>query len=535
VIEERADIRRRALVGVPWALLCGAIALGVLLRVRLIDEGSLWLDELWTLDAVSRSFQEMVGARLVSDQAPPLWTSLTWLWLHVVGTYDSAAMRASAVLWSCVAVAAPAIGAWRLRALGSTLLVTAALLALSTIAVQFAVELRNYSFAMAMASVAVVVWAGLLTDSLAPTGRSIFVLALVGALGGFAHYYGNFVHAALLAVLAAVWARRQARRPLLLLLGWGAASFVPVVSWYFATRRWSPNIAVAAEPGLGALRTWLQYAFSPLATAVARQPPGYADGRPGTGAWIAAAIVLVLVAATTVPVLRGRRHGTASRPTAVALLGCAALLVLVLVVAMAWIASLVLPPSMNARNLAPAVPALFLAAACATTSARRDTTRWVSAGLVLILWFGACVFYVGEHGVRGLTPTWQAEAGYRDGARAVLAARRDRPGMTLIGLEQPWAWHGDWDAVLRAETGSAPAQPDDPPPLAARWVVDAADPMLEDVERGPLVVFGSAEDGRFDALLAWAAEVAGGCQVESFGGPGLGLVKVARCPSPAAG
>jgi hypothetical protein len=38
-----------------------AVATGVPLRVPLLGPGSLWMDELWTRDAVSQSFKEMSG------------------------------------------------------------------------------------------------------------------------------------------------------------------------------------------------------------------------------------------------------------------------------------------------------------------------------------------------------------------------------------------------------------------------------------------------------------------------------------------
>jgi hypothetical protein len=501
---------------------------GLLLRVVLLGSESLWLDELWTLDAVSRPFTEMVGSRLVSDQAPPVWTSLMWVWLRTVRTYDPAAVRTLATVFSLVAVAAPLAGALRMRALRAPLLVMAGLFALSLLGVQYAIELRNYSFTMAMGSIAIVLWAGLLTGQLPATGRWILAFTFVGAIGGFAHYYGNLLYASLLVVLVVAWLPRRPRRPLYVLFAWASLSFVPVVSWYLVTRRWSPGTAVAGPPNVAELKTWTQYSFAPLTNLVAHQPPGYADGSPGTGAWVAGAVVLVLLIALAGAAATRRRESDVPVSPSVPL-GTGAVLVVALGVAMAWGVSLLLPPSMNTRNLSALVPALFLATGCAATVARRDTVRWVAALLVLGVWSAGAAIYTSQHGIRALSPPWQQSAGYAATAKVLVESQQAPEPPHLVGLQQPWAWHGDWDAVVRAEIGSGPAVATGPSPLPVIWVMDDQDPLLTAVPRGPLIVFGYADDPRDIGLVAWARRVNGPCDESRLGAPGFGNVVVATC------
>ena len=527
---EHVDAPRRTVAVVATVLVAAAVAFGTLLRVMTVATGSLWLDELWTLDAISRSYQEMVGSRLVSDQSPPAWTSLSWLWLRLTGTYDATVMRSLPLVLGLVGVAAPLLGAVRMRRLRPQLLVMAALTALSLIAVQYSVEMRAYAFTMAMGSVATVIWAGLLTGSIPRTGRWIFAMALAGAVGGFAHYYGNLLYVGLLAVLAMAWLRVDPPRPLYVLAGWGALSLVPVGAWYVATRRWSPGIAVAPDPGLGEIEHWTQYAFAPVTNLLSGQSPGYADGTPGTGLAILLLVALALAGAVALGYVRGQRTALATRAPGVAL-GVATLAVVAVAVGAAWVLSLLLPPSMNARNLSAVVPALFLATACAATAARRRSRQWTAAALVVGVWLSVATVYTAVHGVSALAPPWQQESGYRAAAELVMASQEGSGSSRLVGLKQAWDWHGDWDAVVRSETGAPPADPTDPEPLPVTWVLDASDPALESLRGQPLVAFAYASDARADALLAWAQQASSPCELRTFGGPGVGKVVVADCRS----
>lgn len=511
-------------------LVTAAVLLGLVQRIKLLDTGSLWLDELWTLDAASRSFKEMVGARLVSDQSPPVWTSLSWLWLHLAGTYDSVVMRTPAMVFGLAAVAAPLIGAIRMRALRPALLLMGALLALSLLTVQYSVEMRSYSFVVAMGTIATVVWAGLLTGCLPRTWHWILAMTFIGAIGGFAHYYGNLLYVGLLAVLAVAWIRLSPRKPLFVLVGWGAVSLMPVVAWFLVTRRWSPGIAVAPEPGLGEIQTWTQYSYAPLSNLLAGQSPGYANGTRSTGLAILGAVGVTLVAGLIAAGLARKRDPQRTGTSASVALGSSALVVIALAVGGAWVLSILLPPSMNARNLGALSPALFLATACALTSARRRAGQWTGAAVATGVWLSAAVVFAAVNGVTALAPPWQLAAGYRSVAEVLITSQVDEVPPRLVGLEQAWSWHGDWDAVIRAQTGAPPATPAEPGPLPVQWVLDAGELESEPVVSQPLIAFASVSDARTSGLLAWAEKVAGPCDVTTYGGPGVGTAIVADCP-----
>ena len=516
-------------------LTAGAVAIGIWLRLSLLKVGSLWIDELWTLDAVSRSFKEMVGARLVSDQHPPLWNSVAWVWLRVVGTYDAGAMRLLPLGFSVAAIAAPLLGAVRMPLLRPTLFVMAALMATSLFALQYGVELRSYSMLLALGASATVVWAGLLAGALPTSGRWIFAFTLAGALAGFTHYYGHLLYFGEAVVLLVAWLPKRPWRPIAVLLGWGVLSVMPVVVWYLLTKHWFPVRPIAEQPSLDIIRAWLAYGLGPVTNVIAGHAPviGYAD-RERASELILAGLVIAVLAGAAALGLRARRAprelDRAPFVGGAVLVGVAAVLVVILGVVGAWTASLILPPSMNFRNLGALLPALLLGVSCAATLGRAGSPgRW-SGALVVAAWIAATVAVTAQFGVAALAPSWQREAGYGATVRVLLASRSDAPAPALIGLEMPWDWHGHWDAAIRAELGGPPAESEDPVPLDVRWILDVEELRATGLPAAPLIVFTDASDERSAALFAWLHEARAGCRSTALGGPGYGIVTVVRCP-----
>lgn len=505
-----------------------AVAFGALVRVSILASGSLWLDELWTLDAVSRSFKEMIGARLISDVHPPIWSMLEWVWLRVVGGYDAAANRLLSLGFGLASIAVPVVAAIRIPSLRPALLVMSGITALSLFPLQFSVELRSYSMLIALGTAATVIWAGLLIGDLAPTWRWIFLFALTGALAGFTHYYGNVLYATEVVVLAGIWAASRRRRELRTLVGWAALSLVPVVSWLVIVRSWFPNAFVADPPNLSILQTWLAYAFGPVSNVVAGHDPGYAypSGPVGIESLIFLAVVLALVAAPVITLVR-RQRPIALDPARFVGLACVA--VLILGIGMAWIASLILPPSMTARNLAALLPPLFLATSCAATIAERPRFKWLGGAAVLGVAVAASAIFAWRFGVNSITPTWQQQAGYRAAVEALIAAGHGPAGPALLGLDTSWGWHGQWDSALRSAVAAGPAESGDEVPVAIRWVgtEQPAEIVLPD---GPVVFVSDSHDGRETAVVGWLELTRGPCRMSPLGGPGFGQVLLVECP-----
>jgi hypothetical protein len=523
-------------------LTAAAVALGIWVRLSVLDVGSLWIDELWTLDAVSRSFKEMIGARLVSDSKPPIWSMLSWAWLRLAGTYDAGTMRLLPLGFSLAAIAVPLLGAVRLRSLRPTMLVLAALIALSISALHFAVELRSYSMMIACGTAATVVWAGLLSGDLPRRGRWIFPFTFFGALAGFAHYYGHLLYLGELGILGLLWLRLAPRRPAGILLGWGALSLLPIAFWYVLSRAWFPTEPVAPPPEWWIVQMWFAHGLGPVTHVVADHLPGYPypSGPFGIESVVVVGAGLLIVGAMARRYLdRGSTAGMretppASRGTQPAggpmQVAASAFVVVAGGVAGAWIASLILPPSMNYRNLAALLPALLLTVAGVATLGRADgPARWTGAAVVSA-WLLAAAMMIGPFGVAALAPPWQAEAGYRATVRALLDSTDEDAAPALIGLKMPWDWHGQWDAAIRAELGEPPVESDAPTPLAVRWILDVQELQSTGLPASPLIVFTDAIDARSVALFAWLQEARAGCESALLGGPGYGVISVVSCP-----
>jgi hypothetical protein len=207
------------------------------------------------------------------------------------------------------------------------------------------------------------------------------------------------------------------------------------------------------------------------------------------------------------------------------------LVVIVAGVVVAWVMSVLLPPSLNWRNLAALLPAVLLVVACAATLFRAPTLSWASGGLVAGAWLLAFVLLVTRYGVPAFAPEWQAQAGYRATVRALLAAQEEDASMNLIGLELPWGWHGQWDAAVRAELGAPPAESDDPPPWDVTWLLAVDGIVGSPPPASPFIVFTDAVDERSAALFAWALAAREGCAAETYGGPGYGIISAVRCPA----
>lgn len=528
---EGGAISRSAVERVTVWLLLGAtlvaVAIGLLVRLRILSTGSLWIDELWTLDAISRSFKEMVGARLISDQHPPLWSSVAWFWLRLVGTYDAGAMRALPLGLGVAAIAAPLIGAIRLRSLRPTLLVMAALTAVSLFSLQYSVELRSYSMMIAFGTIATVIWAGLLSSELPRTWPWILGFTATGALAGFTHYYGHLLYVGELLVLVVLWLPRRPRRPLGVLLCWGGLSLLPVTGWYLVTRSWFPVRPIAPEPSLDIVRAWLAYGFSPFTNVFARRDPGYPSPDVARGSeLLVGGLVVALIVGAIVIRLRARRALGPSQ-----LVGGAVLFVLALGVGGAWVGSLVLPPSMNSRNLSALLPVLYIAVGCAATPGSTDRINRLIAAGVIAVWVAALLILVAQFGIPAFTPPWQAQAGYRATVQTLLTARQEDPSISFIGLKSWWDWHGQWDAAGRSVLGRPPAESGDAEPLDVHWILSVQELQPAGLPASALIVFTDASDDRSTRLFEWLQEVRRGCGQSAFGGPGFGSVMVFHCPA----
>ena len=88
----------------------------------------------------------------------------------------------------------------------------------------------------------------------------------------------------------------------------------------------------------------------------------------------------------------------------VAVVGLNSAIVVIAGCGVAWTASLLLPPSMNTRNLGALLPSLFLTLASAITIARNRSVRALAGSAAIAIWLVAVAVFVNRYGVASLAP-----------------------------------------------------------------------------------------------------------------------------------
>ena len=139
-------------------LLCMAAALA--LRVWMIADDGLWLDEGYSVWLAAQPFAQMLERIVTTDQHPPLYYALLWLWRW--GGDSETYLRLLSTLFGVLTI--PALFWLGRRLLGTPAgLVAALLLTVSPFNIRYAQEVRMYALLMLLATLALLCLAGWLT------------------------------------------------------------------------------------------------------------------------------------------------------------------------------------------------------------------------------------------------------------------------------------------------------------------------------------------------------------------------------------
>ena len=208
----------------PFLILL-AFQLSLGFRVPRVDHG----DEVWTLDALGRSYGELVGFVLRQDNHPPLYYILAKFWAGIAG-FSIPHVRFLSYLFALLTVAVFVFFSVRFKLL--TLFIPLVFLATSPLFTYYAATIRPYALVVALASL-VTLAALLLRRSARWTSpqagepsvagmRWVFYLGCL--LLGLTHYYGTLYAAILLAIdyleRKISWSRVPGSLVFLLLLVW---------------------------------------------------------------------------------------------------------------------------------------------------------------------------------------------------------------------------------------------------------------------------------------------------------------------------
>jgi hypothetical protein len=462
---------------------------GLLLRVVCARQ-SVFGDELFTFEVATRgSLGDVLdGVRSPLEITPPLFFALAWASAKIA---DPTFMLRLPSLVAGVALI-PLLYALGVRTVGRTAaLAGAALMALAPFAVFYSAEARAYTLATFFACASTLV----LLIALERRGRGwwVFFAALVAA-AMYSHYAVAFLLAAQLAW--ALWAHRDAVRPLLLAHAGAALAFAP----------WIPEIQDDRDSGFQTAieNVWpftLEFFGKTLVTFFAGHPAVGLRSVPGDAGLVLLGVAVVAAVAGALAARERLRRRPEPR------------LLLIVAVALATpvgaaLYSLVAPSIYVPRTLLVSLPALCLVlGAVAVWLPRPYALAFVAALLA------ACV--VGTAHVL----TDERRPGYRAAAMAIDRYTRDNVvfenvqfdyGMLEVHLERPFRlYRAGCERAIRepGEVLTARVHCDADPAATLR----SARSAMTAAGRGPLYVVVPA--GPRPELPGWTVE-----EIRTFGG-----------------
>ncbi|HEX8075329.1 MAG TPA: glycosyltransferase family 39 protein [Thermoleophilaceae bacterium] len=205
----------RRLTRMQLALLA-LVAAGAAVRFSTLDVQSFWLDEGITVRLLRTDLLGMLGDVPRSEQAPPLYYVLAWLWTRPFGTGEVGVRSLSALLGTATVPIAFAAGRRLLSERAGV--IAAALAAFSPLLVWYSQEARSYALLVPLAGLTIVLFLRALepapvAGAPAEGPRALWAWAAVAALALATHYFALFLVApqALLLLMRAASRRAAAR------------------------------------------------------------------------------------------------------------------------------------------------------------------------------------------------------------------------------------------------------------------------------------------------------------------------------------
>ncbi len=206
----------------PWLPYAAVIALGALVIFAGLGSSSMFIDEIFSWNASSHGLAGISAAVQQAEVTPPLYYLILHGWITLTGSESELMLRMPSALAGVGFVAAVA---W----LGTTVagrragVIAGALAALSPLALQYAQEVRAYSFVMLAVTVAA---AAVVKLSQQPErGRWLALAIGASAVAVLLHYT-----AALVLFPMWIWLQREKQVPMLARLAVGAALAVPFLA-----------------------------------------------------------------------------------------------------------------------------------------------------------------------------------------------------------------------------------------------------------------------------------------------------------------
>lgn len=294
---EASHARELTRAWLPVALLT---ALGAGLRFAAIGEQGFWIDEIITVELVSKPLGAMLRALPGAESTPPLYYLLAWPWSRAVGS-DEAGLRSLSALAGTLTIpvcyaAGRALVSYRAG------VIVAALSAVSPLLVWYSQEARAYGLFVLFGALSFLFFSRALAD---PSTRQLGLWTAASSLTLLTHYFGAF----LIGVEALVLLYRHRSRPTWLAtggIGVIAVAVLPLAAYQVvhASSRWIRDVDLAGRIEEAVRQLLLPSPQSIFAGA------GVAEGA-GRRLWpVAVALILgALVVLLTLGTIRERRGG----------------------------------------------------------------------------------------------------------------------------------------------------------------------------------------------------------------------------------
>jgi mannosyltransferase len=169
----------------PVALLT---ALGALLRFAALGQQSFWIDEIITVELVSKPLVDMLRALPGAESTPPLYYLLAWLWSRAAGV-DEVGLRSLSALVGTLTVPV-CYAAGRTLVSHRAGVIVAALSAVSPLLVWYSQEARAYGLFALLGALSFLYFSRALAD---PSARHLGLWATASSLTLLTHYFGAFL------------------------------------------------------------------------------------------------------------------------------------------------------------------------------------------------------------------------------------------------------------------------------------------------------------------------------------------------------
>jgi mannosyltransferase len=179
-----------------WFPVAIVTAVGAGVRFIGLGQQSFWIDEIITVELVSKSLVEMLRALPDAESTPPLYYLLAWLWSRAVGA-DEAGLRSLSALLGTLTIPV-SYGAARALVSHRAGVIVAALCAVSPLLVWYSQEARAYSLFVLLGALSFLFFARALAE---PSRRQLGLWAAASSLMLLTHYFGVFLVAAEASIL----------------------------------------------------------------------------------------------------------------------------------------------------------------------------------------------------------------------------------------------------------------------------------------------------------------------------------------------